>query len=487
MGLMANIADRVRAAFSTSVSGNQSVLPELHAFLQAGRIGGAITPAMLSTLILNADGGKIRALIDLGNEARQKDGHLQSVMFTRETSLNTIPWTIRPAVKPGKVEPLGRDLKIARWVEEKIRGIDPGPRAHGLQDLIAHLNGATFYSFAVAETNWTKDHEGKIVPKEFKLTQHRRFEFDVQNGNLLWRDPFMAEGVDLQKEYPGKFLIHQPRVNGDVPMREGLLRVMLWLALFRSWTVGDWMKLAELAWKPWRRAMYKKGSGKENREAAEAVLRALGSSGIAAYSDNMTVEVDFPEGGGVSSNHSVLAEFLAGEMSKAALGQTLTTEAGSRGARSLGEVHNEVRKDLMTADARAVAATIMRDLIAWMVYANFGDVPLPVFEFQTEDRQELSSFATALCVLVEHGLKIPVKWVREEAGIPEPDIGEEIMVPVNLSKLGSLAIRLDDDDPPPGTEPPDPAEPPAPPPAPEPPEPDEDDEDEDGEGVKEAA
>ena len=47
-----------------------------------------------------------------------------------------------------------------------------------------------------------------------------------------------------------------------------------------------------------------------------------------------------------------MAEFCNREMSKAVLGQTLTTDtAGATGTYSTGRVHAQVRRDLVQADA----------------------------------------------------------------------------------------------------------------------------------------
>ena len=461
MNLFAKIGElggRIKQLVSPSfpVTGGGGVLPETNAFIAMARIGGHLTPSVLSSLIIHADHGHIRRLVDLMNESRQKDGHLQSVLFTRESAISSLPWVIRPAIKPGRQEPLARDKRIAQFVEQALRQLEPGKNEHGFSDLLAHLNGAVVPGFSVAETNWQVKN-GRTVPRAFKLIAHRRFEYS-EDGQLLWDDTGMANGVDLQEWMPGKFIVHQPRINGDVPMREGLIRVLLWLALFRSWTLGDWVKLAELAWKPWRLGQYGQGTNKENKDTVIKILQSLSSTGVAAHSDNVKIDIKFPDGTS-SANHAQLLEFLGSEMSKAVLGQTLTTESGARGARSLGEVHNEIRKDIRDADAIAVAETLARDLVNWIVRINFGDVPLPRFEFVTEDRRNLKDFGEGIERMVSAGVKIGQSWVRDEAGIPDPKDGEEICVPVDTSDLGSLQTRDGDDGPPPGTEPDDPPEP----------------------------
>jgi hypothetical protein len=59
-------------------------------------------------------------------------------------------------------------------------------------------------------------------------------------------------------------------------------------------------------------------------------------------------------------------------MSKAVLGQTLTVDAGERGARSLGEVHLQVREDIVRQDAQALMSLVNGQLIPWIVELNIG-------------------------------------------------------------------------------------------------------------------
>ncbi|MGJ0206862.1 phage portal protein family protein, partial [Streptococcus pyogenes] len=59
-------------------------------------------------------------------------------------------------------------------------------------------------------------------------------------------------------------------------------------------------------------------------------------------------------------------------ISKAVLGGTLTstTSQSGGGAFALGQVHNEVRHDLLASDARQLAATLSRDLLWPLLVLN---------------------------------------------------------------------------------------------------------------------
>lgn len=423
----AALANVFRAKGPTS----SQVIPILPLTQQWSRIGGSITPGQVSSIIAEADTGYPYRLMDLANEARQKDGHLQSVLHTRETAITTLKWTVRAPEKARK-----RDKKVALFVERALRqsggNVEVASDLCGFSDMLAHLAGAAYYGWGVAETVMVRD--GKyLVPSGWKRIAPRRFIFTQETGRLHHFDQTGGNrpypGIDLLKEYPGRFIVHQPRITGDIQAREGLCRVLMWPALFRNWDVRDWLQLAELAWKPWRTGQYKANAQQRTIDDLVDILDRMASTGVAVYPETADVKVEWPRNGfSGTSAHGELAAFLAAEMSKAVLGQTLTTEQGRVGSQALGRVHDEVRKDIVEADATSIAATIRRHLIAPLVRMNFGaDVMVPEFEFVTQDAVDLVPFATSMKLLSEAGTKIPQAWVRDVAGIPDPVEGDELL------------------------------------------------------------
>ncbi len=395
------------------------VVPDLSLWSQFQRIGGNLTPLTVSAIIREADTGSMQRLCDLGNEARQKSPTLQCVLATSEEAIAGLDWEFELPEKPKR-----KEIKAAKIVEAHLRTI-------GLERLFAHQTGARFYGYAVSESFWAKV-DAFLFPSSFNHLAPRRFGFRQDTGAFVWRDDEMAqEGVDFRTAYPRKFIVSQPRVTGDVPCREGLIRVLMWCALFENWTIGDWLKLGEIAWRPWRKGKYKKGTSEEDIANLTAILEGLTTSGVATHSDDVEVDISWAKGGGGGegkSSHAELAATMAAMMAKAVLGQTLTTDAGDRGARSLGEVHDSIRKDLREATARYVADDINRDLISHIFEINWGAGVRPArLKFLTDDAADMDAMASAIEKLAgpKVGLKIPAKWVRDELGIPEPEEGEE--------------------------------------------------------------
>lgn len=411
----------VRKARRASVKSSQ-VIPDLSMWAHASRIGGGITPQMIASIIRSADAGDHRQLIDLANECRQRDSHLQAVLGTHEESIAGLSWQVVAPMRPGSEKPRTMDKRAAAWCEEQLRN-NPG-----VQNLIAQLTGGYFYSYSVAEIVWRKE-GGKLVPDHFVSVAPRRFRFRREDSRLVWQDDGITE-VDYREKYPNKFITTQPRVTGDIPSREGLARVLIYMSTMRNWVIFDWLRTGEMSWKPWRIGKFKKDvSTAKDRTDLEEIMRRMTTDFTAVVPDSCEIDITWPGGtGSQRSSHGELANVLAQEMSKAVLGQTETTQASSSSGYAQAKVHDAVRRDLRETRARQIAADITRDLIGPMIRLNFGvGVEVPRFEFVTQDPIDLKEFADSLKTMRDAGARIPEKWALDQAGIPEPKEGERVL------------------------------------------------------------
>lgn len=410
-----------------------SVVPRLPANQAHRRVGGDLSPEQVSSIIRLADEGYMYRLVDLATDARLKDCHLQSILYTREMSVAGLPFQCTPPRKGA------RAAGIAEWVQEALLAFGTYPDApdeiRDWDSFVSHLAGGDYYGHAVSEIIYRP--RGKrdwpigcipIMPRRFLYSwedsSFRLCDIDAGVAGPTGTLP----GVDLRKWKPGRFVIYRPRITGGPGPQEGLMRCLVWAALFRSWAIGDWMKLVELTGRPWRVGKFQKKASAEDRDALEEALEWLSTEGYCLLPETVELDIQFSQ---LDANdlHALLADFLALEMSKAVLGQTLTSQQGKVGSQALGNVHNEVRKEIREKMARAIAAAIRRDLIAPLVRRNFGpDAPIPLFRFLTDDAIDVKAFAEGVKLLVDCGVKMSQRWVRDRAGIPEPERDEEILL-----------------------------------------------------------
>lgn len=404
-----------------------TLIPESPLWSQFTRIGANLTPQQVSNIIRDADQGRPAMLVDLVHECRQKDGHMQAVLGVRELAVAALDWSIDPP--PDATDAEKQQAALCKAALKNCQDFTV---------LVAHLvgEGCLFPTGAWAELIWQVQRFGPTkgieAPIAMKRINSRRFGFRQSDGKLLFigRAGGTAEsdGIDLLEEYgPGNFVHRLPRINGDVQVREGLARIFVWMAVLRNWGIRDWLLAGEMGWKPWRIATYKKTVDGKDREFAEAMIQTLTATGAGVKPDTVDLDIQWPKSSGsnLQSVHKELVEFIGMEMSKAGIGQTLTIEAGARGARSLGEVHNAVRKDVRESDATDIAGTLTRDVVGPFYAFNFPSARPGTFRFHTEAGVDITALSNAIDKLADK-VAIPQSWVRDEIGAPEPKEGEPI-------------------------------------------------------------
>lgn len=405
----------------------------------AVRIGGELGPAQVSGIIRQADTGYIWQLIDLARESREKDCHLHAVLSTFELSLSGMDVNVVPASDDDF------DREVASFVEETLSQFGPYPendQACDLSTLIQHLAGGFFYSHAVAELIWGY-RDKRLVPIAAEPVQPRRFVIEQMSNKLHFWDPLGGisyPGINLKAMYPYRFMQFEPIVLGTGRAREGLMRPLIWAAMFRNWAFRDWMSLAELAWKPWRIGYYNKSEYASTADIQGLInaVNMLTTNGGTVLPDTVKLDIEWPKGasgGKGGSAHRELVEFMANEMSKAVLGQTMTTDNGS--SNSQAQVHEAVRHDRRDAAARAIAAVIQMQLVGPAVWLNYGktrrvgskelDVRLPIIRLASNDTDEAALAGVLVKLCKELGLPIPVRWVYDKFGVPAPKPGEQVL------------------------------------------------------------
>jgi phage gp29-like protein len=124
--------------------------------------------------------------------------------------------------------------------------------------------------------------------------------------------------------------------------------------------------------------------------------------------------------GSISTVHKEYIEATNKEISKAVLGQTLTTDIGSAGSYAAAQAHNLVRQDLSAADRRRIATCFNRLAAVWTYYNYGADVLPPIFEFvKDEDLQKERTERDVKLYAI--GWRPQKTYLEREYGIPAED------------------------------------------------------------------
>ncbi len=385
---------------------------------QYGRIGGGLTPIDVSWIIREADQGNRTRLVDLMSETRQRDGHIQGILYTRETAATLVQLDFIAPPNATK-----RELKLLDLQKRVVSGF------RNWSTMVEHLNGALHGDGTVELKPWEQTEDGYLVPRECKPLHARDFFFAQDTGQIRY-SRFMGDqvGVDLLAENPGRVVQVLRRINGGVQAQEGLARGLVWDGLLRNWDLRDWVGCGEVGWKPRMWAKYGAGMNEEDQQQLLRRLEMIQERGIGVFPEGTDVEVKWPTGSGQTGTHKELHDTLGREASKRVLGQTTSIEVGPNGARADTEQRDVIRTDIQQCDLMAIAGALLWQVFVHVGAINFGPkVRVSIPYFVTDEGEEKLDFASAIEKLKAAGLRIPAGWTRDEFGMPDPEEGEEIV------------------------------------------------------------
>ncbi len=243
------------------------------------------------------------------------------------------------------------------------------------------------------------------------------------------RNASAAEKADA--DYLHELLLDLEGLEGYVA-RSGLFRVLAWPYLFRHYATSDLAEMLEIYGLPIRLGKYPPGTADEEKATLLRAVTGLGHAAAGIIPETMAIDFQQAAQG---SSEPFLAMMRQSEdaISKAVLGGTLTstTSQSGGGAFALGQVHNEVRHDLLASDARQLAATLSRDLLWPLLVLNRPGSPdvrrAPRLVFDLREQADITNMAQSIPALVNVGLEIPSAWVYDKLGIPQPAKNEPVL------------------------------------------------------------
>lgn len=375
-------------------------------------VASGLTPVRLNSILNAAAEGSAHDYLTLAEEMEERDLHYASVLGTRKLALSGL--TIR-------IEAASDDAEDVRRADA-LKAIVDAPEFGELQ---ADLTDAMGKGYAVSEIIW--DRSGKTWnPSRFEPRDQRFFQFDRDTGRELRlldeADP--ANGIALA---PYKFIVHLPRIRSGLPIRGGLARLAAVGYMCKAWTWKDWMGFADIFGLPMRVGRYGPGASKEDILTLMSAVANLGSDAAAVIPDSM--RIDFTQAANVTGAGDFfkgLAEWWDKQVSKGVLGQTMSADDGSSQAQA--KVHNEVRLDLLLADAKAESNTLQRYFVRPWCDLNFAPGrPYPRLIIDVPQPEDAKILILALEKLVPLGLEVEQSVIRDKLNIPEPAKGAKLL------------------------------------------------------------
>lgn len=363
-----------------------------------------VTPARLASILRDANNGDSFDFLTLVEEMEESDPHYASVLRTRRAAISKIPHNVESPT----------DDSLDKKITDDIATLISNPE---YVDMVDNLLDAISKGFSVCEIIWKWD-KSRWRPIKYIWRDPRYFQFHPENLTELR----IRDGSYLGIEIPdNKLIIHIPKLKNGIPIRGGLARLAAFSFICKKFTLQNWLRFIEVFGMPLRIGRYPSGAKQEQKDILYRAVRDIAFDAAAILPESMKIE--FEELSNTNSGDNiflVLAEYLDSQISKAILGQTMTTDNGSSLAQA--KIHNEVRLDILQQDARQLQTTINRDLIIPYIQLNYGVRNLyPKVSIKIEEPEDLTALVESLTKLIPLGLKVEESVIRDKFNLPEPD------------------------------------------------------------------
>lgn len=377
---------------------------------------GGLTPRRLASILAAADNGDLIQQHRLFSDMVERDPHLAAEMGKRQMAPLQLDWSIQPPRQA-----TAKEAADAQWADDILReGIDD------LEDLLLACMDAIGHGFAAIELEWVRE-DGVFLPR-FHPRPQEWFRLSRDRKSIRLRDA-SPDGAELR---PAGWVFHQ---NGKPKTgylgRIGLFRVLSWPFLYKSYALGDFAELLESYGLPIIVGKYRSGATAEERASLMRAVTALGHDARAIMPADMVLEIQQAAGGKGGPTHLTMMEWADKSQSKAIIGATLTSQAdGKTSTNALGKVHDDVRRDILSADVRQLAGTLTRDVIYPLLLLNRGlsggPSRCPRFVIDASEPEDMTAYADALPKL-STVMNIPASWAHGKLRIPEAQDGDEIL------------------------------------------------------------
>lgn len=373
-----------------------------------------LTPRKLARIFREADNGNVRAQMELFEEMEEKDTHLFSQIQTRKLAVSGLDWEVQP------FSDSDQDKEISDFVDGQLKAIE------NFDDVLIDMLDAIGKGISVMELEWTLE-GGRNVIQDIEYIHPKKLVWDGMTDELMICTREFPSGTRMPEN---KFVIHKYKAKSGHPSRAGILRIVSWMYLFKNYDLKDWVSFCEVFGMPLRLGKYDASASEDDKRQLMRAIVDLGADAAGIVPTSTMIEFIESQKTTSVEIYERLARYCDEQISKAVLGQTLTSDSGG-GSYAQSKTHNDVRHDLTVADAKALAVTIRRDIIRPLVEFNYGvNARIPFFGFdckEAEDQKEtVEVYKTLVC---DMGLKVPTSHIYKKFNIPKPEEGEEILKP----------------------------------------------------------
>lgn len=330
----------------------------------------------------------------------ERDAQAGAVLGKRKLAVIARPWVVDAASDAAV------DVQAAELVRSAFESLK-------FDRITVELLDAILKGYAVGEVMW-EIRDGKVLPRDVKPKNQRRFTFDVDEQMRLLTHAAPLEGELLPER---KFIVHRFGAKDGSPFGLGVGRSLFWPVFFKKQDITFWLTFLDKFGSPTALGKYPSGSDAKDQAKLLSVLRSIAQDAGVIVPEGMMVEFLEATRSGSTDAYERMARYMDEQISLCVLGETMSTNAQAAGLGSgQADVHNEVRIELCKADADLLSDTLNDTLVRWIVEYNMPGAGLPKVRRDFKKPEDLVARSTRDKNLVEMGFEPSDDYIRETYG-----------------------------------------------------------------------
>ena len=340
----------------------------------------------------------------------ERDPNVWEAIQKRKMALTSRNWKVTPP-----------EADTSRAAKKAADLVGAQFKALGFDHASTTMLDAIIRGISTNEVMWVKD-GSNIVCNEILDIEPWCFEFRFKP------DPdeylFARCGVRLltpnnygegEKVPHRKFLIHRFGGKYNNPWGLGLGTRLFWPVFFKRQGIQFWLAFAERFGTPVPVGKYPNNAQASEKATLRTALRAFAQEAAIMVPQSMEIELLEAARSGIDT-YERLCAYMDNQITGIILGTP--SGAGKSGGQLASAINtaNEVRLELVKADADLLSDTLNRQIVKWIIDYNMPGAPYPSVARVVEEPKDLATLAATKKILFDMGYKPTLESVKQDFG-----------------------------------------------------------------------
>lgn len=327
-----------------------------------------------------------------------RDEQVMSMFQQRRLAVISREWEVLPG-GPSKA-----DKAAAEFIRDQLMH---NVRFDTVTDKMLY---GVYYGYAASECMWARD--GRHISLEsIKVRDRSRFGFDG-DGNLRLKTMNNPQGELLPDR---KFWSFQTGADhDDEPYGLGLAHWLYWPTFFKRNDIKFWLIFLEKFGQPTAVGKYPSQAQPIEKQRLLQTLRDIGTDSGVIMPDGMMIDLLEAARSG-TADYTSLYDRMDKAIAKVVIGQVASSE-GTAGRLGNDDLQNDVRLDLVKADADLICESFNRGPIRWLTEWNYPGAKPPKVWRRVEDPEDLNKVAERDQKIYQMGYKPTLRHIQDTYG-----------------------------------------------------------------------